>query len=119
MEIRIKRTEDGLRAIMDGETIDVRQLEGDEMSELKRPTCETCPYGTEFFEDGEYTNWIRCGLRPAIFAGAGPDDPIDNDRPLGEHPWMWSQPLMMDSASCSSHPDFPAYIAALKTHAIK
>jgi hypothetical protein len=86
----------------------------DAMTKPERPRCGTCPYGTEVLDNEQIGPWVRCGLHPAVFVGVLPDDPVSNSEAVGDYPWVWSQPIMAGDASCSSHPDFPAYIAARK-----
>ncbi len=68
---------------------------------MERPTCKTCPY----FYSSEDEVSGSCMRYPPVLI----EPPIH----FNDHAWDW--PVIESNDFCGEHPDFPAYIASLKT----
>jgi len=83
------------------------------MPEPTRPTCETCPYWDRINDyadcpdDTPYAVCRRHAPKPRVYS-VGPNEELDVDC---EPRWPQVRPV---DDFCGDHPDFPAYIAALK-----
>jgi hypothetical protein len=93
---------DGTERIVRRVTIPRPLMSPIEIEKLVRPTCETCPY----WFVSECVTWPVChryAPRPRISSS---DEDLDNESVY------W--PSAKESDSCGEHPDFPAYIHALR-----
>lgn len=69
---------------------------------MERPTCGTCPY----FDEYEHSSYCRRHPPATLYIG---DD--DERMPCFSTTW----PAVVANNFCGEHPEFPAYIASLKT----
>lgn len=79
---------------------------------MERPECSSCPYWDEL-DDHEYAPIIGlCHRTPPRYTGSH----TSSDSSKSATPDAWDFPWTTESDWCGEHPDFPAYIAALKSH---
>jgi hypothetical protein len=79
---------------------------------MERPTCETCVYWNEINQLKYEGECKRHSPRPvSITYQQGAIEPDFHNCALS----CW--PITMDDDWCGDHPDFPAYLASLRTAA--